>query len=163
MDFNYNLRNLRSLELLDRVRRALLESAPAPDAALAGWRGAGTAQDPFIIDALPFTHHASTTGAERLIDAYPSCDNNQDESGGEVHYRIVLAQPATLRFMTFDREADVDIHLLDADGDPLGCLARHDRTIERALAAGTYTVVVDSYVSAGEANEGEFLFVAAER
>jgi hypothetical protein len=163
MDFNYNLRNLRSLELLDRVRRALLDAAPAPDAATPGWQGAGSAQDPFIIDSLPFTHHASTRGAERLIDAYPSCDNNQDEGGGELHYRLVLDHPATVRFMSFDREADVDIHLLGADGDPQGCLARHDRTIERALPAGTYTIIIDSYVSGGVAGEGEFLFVAAER
>jgi hypothetical protein len=66
--------------------------------------------------------------------------------------------------MVFDREADVDVHLLESSAEASACVARHDRTIERRLPAGTHTIVIDTYVSnRGEAKEGEFLFVAVER
>jgi hypothetical protein len=162
LNYNYNLRNLESLTMLDRVWRAL-SGVGRPDVQTSGWLGVGTSDDPIIVDSLPFTHHGTTRGAERLIDGYPSCDGGQDEGGGEIYYKLVLDRPTTVRLMTFDREADVDLHLLDMSGDPMGCVERDDRTIERLLPAGEHVIVVDSFVSGGEAREGEFLFVAAAR
>lgn len=163
LNFNYNLRNLESLNMLDRVWRALSgEDVVSRD--LETWHGRGTKDDPFIVDKFPFTHSATTLGAERLNAGYPSCDGGQDEGGGEVYYRIVLSSPRTVRVMAFDREADVDVHLLESIDEASACVARHDRTIERMLPAGTHTIVIDTYVSNnGVAQEGEFLFVAVER
>ena len=57
-----------------------------------------------------------------------------------------------------DRGAtDVDLHLLR--GEPTGerCIARHDRTVTANLTAGTYYVVVDTFLGKGGAHPGEFL------
>jgi hypothetical protein len=169
LSFNYNIRNLLTLEVFERLYKTLVLDEPRYDLATAPLQGAGLADDPFLIDALPFTHSASTSGAARLIDRYPGCDQGQNEGGGELYYRLTLDAPTTLRAMIFDRSGsggsgvDVDLHLLGADADPTTCLVRHDRTFERALSAGTYTLVVDSFVSGGVAREGDYVLVLMAR
>ena len=59
--------------------------------------------DPYLIEALPFTHQANTEAAARLIDSYTGCGATQDESGGELYYKLSLAEAANLRFLVLDR------------------------------------------------------------
>ena len=54
-----------------------------------------------------------------------------------------------------DAATDVDVHLLDGL-DEAACLARGDTTAGAELAAGTYYVVVDSYVRDLVTTEGPF-------
>jgi len=159
LDFNYNVRNLRSMEQLDVVKRVVLDQAPAPDATVPPASGAGTAADPFVVGALPFTHHASTTGAPSdLIDVYSGCGSSADESGPEQYFTLVLTQATPIRAMLFDRDGvDVDLHLLTGGKTGAACKARHDRMIEKTLAAGTHTFVVDSFVSSGKTLSGQYM------
>ncbi len=163
--FNYNIRNLLSLEALHKARLTTLEDQPAPDTAPDPLRGAGAPDDPFIIDRLPFTHAASTGASiHQNLDAYPGCDNGQDESGPELTYRLDLDADTDVRMIVLDRgEVDVDIHLLGPEGDPTSCVARNDKVIERRLAAGTWIISLDTFVSGnGTAYPGDYLFIVVQ-
>ncbi len=155
--FNYNLRNLASLEALAAVRGVVLDDAPAPDLpALPPITGDGTAAAPFVVDRLPFTHTFDTRGGERLRDGYPACDAGQDEAGPEIVYQLDLAAPSTLRAVVLDgADADVDLHLL-VDGT---CVERADRLADRLLPAGSHRVIVDTFTSASGAQAGAYTLV----
>ncbi|MBK8998006.1 MAG: SGNH/GDSL hydrolase family protein [Myxococcales bacterium] len=161
MQFNYNRRNLASVQILDAAWRIVAQGAPAPDAPPPGHSGTGTATSPFVVDALPFTHAADSSAGEALIASHPGCNATQDESGPELRYRLTLNEATPLRLMVFDRAGvDVDIHLLSAGGGGDGCLERHDRLIQGTFGPGSFDVVVDSFASAGVAQSGAYLFVA---
>lgn len=162
LEYNYNHRNLLSIEALHHVRRTVLEEAPAPDPRGRGaLEGEGSADAPWVIDGLPFTHHADTTGATSTWDAYPACDTGQDESGGERVYRLELERPSAVRIGVLDRGAvDVDLHIL-AGSTADDCFYRNDKFFEGTLEPGTYTIVVDTFVSGGDTpRAGEYLLFA---
>ncbi|MCA9666937.1 MAG: SUMF1/EgtB/PvdO family nonheme iron enzyme [Myxococcales bacterium] len=109
----------------------------------------GTFQNPIVIGALPYTHSANTTSApSHVANAYSPCAPGTDESGGEVVYKLVLTQPTTLTVKVDDvagDSVDVDVHLLDAPSAQ-SCLARDNVSLTHAAPAGTYYIVVDTWV-----------------
>ncbi|MCA9677880.1 MAG: SGNH/GDSL hydrolase family protein, partial [Myxococcales bacterium] len=155
--YNYDVRNLASLELLDATSRIVLDGAVAPDVApLPPIAGQGTAAAPFVVDRLPFTHTFTTVGGEALRDGYPGCDAGQDESGPEIVYQLDLAAPIRFRAVVLDGpDVDVDVHVL-VDG---ACVERADHYLDRALPAGSHRIVVDSFVSGGVAQAGTYTLV----
>jgi len=156
--FNYNLRNLRTLELLDALRRSGLEGAPAT--AVPGiWSGAGTAADPIVVDRLPFTHGGDTSlAAEDQVEAYPAC-SAADFSGPEVWYRLEVTETTPVRITALDRDTvAVDVALISGGPDPAGCLEVSSGVIETTLAPGTYHLAVD----APDALAGPYLLVVLE-
>jgi len=159
----YNIRNLITLEALDRSRRVLLEGEPPPDRPATAPTGRGTFADP-IAAALPFAHASDTRrAAQDAVDDYPGCDADQDESGPEVVYRVALDEPAEITAMVVtEGRADVDLHVMTpSDGDPT-CAARADGMLTVDLDAGEHFFVVDTFVdNDGDAHAGEYLFVAA--
>ncbi|MBI2375590.1 MAG: SGNH/GDSL hydrolase family protein [Deltaproteobacteria bacterium] len=152
-----NVRNLITLEQLDRARRALV-SELAPDTQVQRLRGAGTRASPFELDLLPFATLGNTlTSFERTLNRY-SCAA-QDESGPEVYYRLSLTRPARLTAAVESMNGvDVDLHLLDSSASESGCLARDNRQLVVDLEAGTYFLVADTFVSSGTERAGEFAF-----
>jgi GDSL-like Lipase/Acylhydrolase family len=155
--FNYNVRNLESLRLLDVARRAVAGEAFA-EAALPPIAGRGTHADPFVVDRLPFAHAGDTRGGEAAWNGYPACDDGQDESGPEIVYRLDLAAETPVRVVVLDRtDVDVDAHVLLGD-DPADCVARHDRVLDTTLPAGEARVVVDTF---GD-DAGRYLLVVLE-
>jgi hypothetical protein len=159
----HNVRNLRTLEALDRAAQVVLNGASAPDAIAPIRLGTGTAADPIVVDALPFADLRDTRAGARGIAAYPGCAASQDESGPEIDYRFEVTQPITIRAAIVDRgDVDVDLHLT---GDPASggaCLSRHDRELTAILEPGTYHLIVDSFVGSGTEHAGEYLLVVTE-
>jgi hypothetical protein len=149
-----NLRNLVSLEALDRARRFLLEDQP-PEAAPPPLKGSGTWADPKIIDELPFVDVGDTSASTtKEVDVYGCAAAN--EGGPEVVYRLTLAAPTKLSVRVFDGEGvDVDIHALSA---PSGgaCLVRHDSRVVLTAGPGDLYLSVDTYVSQGTPQAGPF-------
>lgn len=162
LEHGYNVRNLVALEALDRVRRMAFDDAPPFDDPGPRLEGDGDAGSPWRIDALPFAHTADTTAGARLVDAYPACGSDADESGPELVYRLELDAPRRIRAIVLDRDGvDVDLHLLASEGDE--CIARGHHTVEAALDAGSYSLVVDSWVGAdGIERAGEYTLVVVE-
>ena len=161
LEFGYNMRNLISLQGLDRAVAVLVDDVDALDDPDAPPAGDGTAALPHPVFELPFSDTRDTTEGEALIDAYPACDD-ADEGGPELWYSLELDAPTAIRAMVLDLEGvDVDLHLLDGSADPGGCLARGDRLIEGTLDAGTYHLVVDSW-GAADSFPGDYLLVVVE-
>ncbi len=157
-----NIRNLASLEALDRTRRAIDETT-VPDAPGPPLVGDGSPAAPFVIDALPFLHVANTALSEhRNLDVYSGCAASQDESGPEYLYRLELTEPRNLWIRVLDRgDVDVDVHLLSTPTED-GCIERAHRELEVSLPAGTHYLSLDTFVG-GRAQAGEYLLLVAER
>jgi hypothetical protein len=157
----YNVRNLIALEMLDRMRHALVLGEDIGDS-ISHLHGLGDLDDPLLIESLPFADSNSTVdGPSLMLDVYSGCGSLADESGPEQIYRLELAAPTPIRAMVLDRVGiDIDIHLLDDSGSEQGCLARDDFMIERTLAPGTYYFSLDTYVDGqGVEQSGEYTFV----
>lgn len=161
-----NIRNLISLEGLDRTRRVLAGGAAPDEEHGPQLSGDGSLASPFEIDALPFWHAADTaTWPHAQLDRYPECDtNDQDESGPELVYRLETDRPLPLRIAVVDGDGtDVDLHVLREHADVDRCVARHDTMIEGTLSPGVTFVVADTFVSSsGDAFVGEFAIAIHE-
>lgn len=165
LQYNYNVRNLLTLEVLHDLRDTAIAGDDAPHADTDTYVGAGAPGDPVVVDRLPFTHHADTVASGHdAIDAYPACDGGQDESGPELYYRLDIAESTPMRILVLDSAGvDVDVHLLEGSPEASSCLERAHRIIERTLAPGTYYVVVDTWVSGdGDEQGGAYSLVALE-
>ena len=154
--FNYNLRNLASIEMLAKVRDVVIDGAAAPDVSpVPVLAGAGTEAVPFEIDELPFTHSFDTTSGETARTSYPDC-GSQDESGPEIVYRLALSSPRSVRVVVLDREGvDVDAHVL-LDGT---CVERADRVVDRTIRAGELRIVVDTFAGGSGPQPGAYTLV----
>lgn len=156
-----NVRNLLVIEALDRMRRVVIESEPAPDPVALRLSGSGTREDPFVVPSLPFSAHTDTrTEGSAVVGSWDGC-SSADESGPELRYRVTLDAPATLHAaLASGAGADLDIHIVRAGEDGAGCLARDNREVSAAVPAGSYDIVVDTFASGGVAMRGEgFLYV----
>jgi len=152
----YNLRNLLTLTALDRLRRHVILGEAAPEQAHPPPAGRGSLRDPILVDHLPFTHASDSSRSPfRELDQYECGD--QDESGPEVVYRLVLDEPADIYAMTvYGSGVDVDLHVR-SDGH---CVARGNEHISLTLEAGTHEFVVDTFSNrAGEPQGGPYLLV----
>jgi len=154
----YNIRNLLTLEALDRARHAVAGDA-APDREAPVRRGHGTHADPFVA-ALPFVDLGDTRDGDTGLEGY-ACAADHPEGGRERVYRLELAERTTIAATVVDRgDTDVDVHLLDGELRAESCVARGHQDASATVGPGTVYVVVDSFVDdAGTAHEGEYLLV----
>ena len=161
LTYGYNARNLATMDALARLTAVVTDGLDAPDDSLGAILGEGTLGSPFVIDGLPFTAMRNTEdSSQAYLDTYSGCAADQDESGPEHIYQLTLDATTRLRALVLDQgEVDVDIHLLNDTATVEGCMARHDRLWEGTLGPGTYYFSLDTYVSAGVAKPGEYLFV----
>lgn len=121
----FNVRNLVTLQTLDRVYRLLTLAGGAPDAETGGRTGAGTAADPYAIDALDFAdHRAPAAGATGIT------------------YRLTVTGAGdTWAWAAAGHEGEAfGLELRDAQGAVIATAP--GGTLTQALAAGTYDVRV---------------------
>ncbi len=161
--YGANVRNLLSLEALDRAGTAL-EMEEGIEPAKHQLAGLGSPEDPFVVPALPFgdLRDTSKQGVYE-IDLYPGCESDQDESGAELYYRFELTEATSVHALVIDRAGvDIDLHLVDASQSGDGCIARADGELMLDLDPGVYYFVLDTFVSGGVEAAGEYLFVIEE-
>jgi len=98
------------------------------------------------VDALPYVHTYTSVGGTSTLDGY-SCAPETDESGPEVVYRVELQDDGllTTSLSGLGDTVDVDVHILEAL-DPDTCIDRGHWDAASLLPAGTYYVVVDTWV-----------------
>lgn len=116
----------------------------------------GSACNPIVIDALPFSHAGDTSAsAEDMFDVY-SCAAAVDEQGPEVHYELRLAEPSNVSLAVEEASGvDVDVHVLrEARAD--SCLARANTSLEQALGAGVWRLTVDTFYGGGTERAGAY-------
>ncbi len=105
----------------------------------------GSPCNPIVIDSFPFRHEGDTSLAAIAEANWYSCAPSTDEAGPEVHYEIRL--PAASRLSLALEEGsgvDVDLHVLRS-ADATSCMARANTTLETALGAGTWRLIVDTF------------------
>lgn len=162
--YGYNLRNLVTLQALDRVRRAILPGAteePHFDPAPPAMGGDGSPATPWEIAALPLSDARDLSRSRQLAyERYSGCGEGRAEGGPELIYRLRLAKATALRIVLINTgQAEVDLVLLDRTASPDGCVARADQRLEGTLLPGVYHLVVDTYLHQGLPRWGEYLLV----
>jgi len=154
LGYGYNVRNLLSLEALDRARRARL--GEALDASAARRAGSGTHADPFR-GQLPLADLADTRRGEAGFASYPGC--GLTATGREIVYRLDLAAAVAIDAYVIDRDpvaVEVEVAILDGSLDASRCVAAGDRGASAMVGPGPVFIVVDSR---SPDTEGEFVVV----
>ena len=166
LQYGYNMRNLITLETLDRMKAILFDEVEfldeEDDLFLAG---DGSREAPFEIPGLPFAHSADTNQSmSRDLDLYTGCDSEANESGPELLYQLVLPSETAIRAIVLDREGvDIDIHLLGGSGFEDDCIRRDHHYFQGTLPAGRYFLSLDTWVnSSREELGGDYLVVILE-
>jgi hypothetical protein len=125
--------------------------------------GAGTFDDPIVVDEFPFHDARDTRDAPGFAaDAY-ACDEDLDEGGRAFVYRLDVGDGGLVGVHVDDGGSDdgvdVDVHLLSAPS-AASCLARDNRdlsfVVDPSQGGGSVWLVVDSYVDGGVAQEGAY-------
>ena len=165
LQFHYNVRNLETLDALDRARRALADGTVSVGEPVPPLQGVGTLESPFLIDSLPFTHVGDTSSSDqRLFDEYPSCGDGQNESGPEAFYRLDIEEDQRLRILLFaNGPVDADLHILDETGTAESCAYRDGRMFEGTLGAGTHLLSIDTFVGRDHRERvGEYMLLVTQ-
>ena len=121
--------------------------------------------NPVPIAALPFTDSRDTASATSDAQDTYGCAPDTDESGPEVWYALTVGEVGVVTIAVDDVPGDgvdVDVHLLDEAGS--SCLARDNKALTRVLRAGSYRVVVDTWVAAdGSVKAGPYTLTVTFR
>lgn len=152
LQYGYNVRNLVTIEALERARAAL--AGTASDATASMRTGSGTATDPFV-GALPLLDLGDTRTGTAAIASYPC--NATPQGGREVVYRIDVASSMTIEATAVDRNGvDVHVHLLAGAASPQACVASGNPRASAVVGPGPVYIAVDT---ASGSTEGEFVLV----
>jgi len=108
---------------------------------------------------LPFVREGDTRASTRSIWDRYACAPEVDEAGPEDVFTFEVPRMGLLRARLDDVAGDafdVDVHLLSAE-DPATCVRRDNKALAWVVRPGTWTIVVDSFVtSAGAARPGPY-------
>ena len=135
-----NQRNLRTLELLDRLRRTVVAGEGAPDPEPRPMAGDGTAEAPLRLTRVPFAERVSPAEGSALT-AY-GCEGAKPSGGPERVYRIHVAEETPLELNVFADEG-ARTFLLGPELDPMGCVAHGEEDLEVTLQRGVHHLVVE--------------------
>jgi hypothetical protein len=125
-------------------------SPPTPDAGVTCPPGV------VCVTGFPFTHAADTAAMGTPTFASYSCAASINESGNEVVYRVEVPADGFLSAAVDEADGvDVDVHILSSL-DAQACVARGNFHARADVTAGTWYVVVDTYVSAGVPQAGPY-------
>jgi len=119
--------------------------------------GEGSRDQPYAIEALPYTTSGDTSAEGYRYFNYYACSPDTAEYGRELVYRFDTCQSGTLTASVEPAAGvDVDVHLLDGILES-ACLARDDVELQHEVTPGRYFLVVDTFVnSSGVEQEGAF-------
>ena len=109
------------------------------------------------VDTFPYFHTGDTSALPPgTFDAY-ACKPSVDESGPEQVYRVEIPKAGFLSAAVYDADGvDVDLHILSAL-DPDACLDRGHHDVRADVEAGSYWLVVDTWVDEdGAAQSGPY-------
>lgn len=162
LDFGYNMFNLVTLQALDRLRRTVIVSEPAPDTGAARRAGTGDAADPVLVESFPFGDGQNLTlSGPDEVDSFSGCAQPEDTSGPEVIYRLDIATAGALHAELASIDgADLDLWLFEGGLGGADCVVKVDQTLQRELTPGTWYLVVEAFESGGVPMVGEYLLTA---
>ncbi len=150
-----NLRNLITLEALDRMRQVFEEGVPSLDPGAPRVAGDGTVASPISITQVPWGELRDLRRATVTASGTLSCPGAPAVTGPQNLYRLVLTRSTALRVLVLNGGlGGHQVSLLT--GTDLGsCVKSDPRLISTTLAAGTYYIAVDA-LSATSGTEYNF-------
>jgi len=150
--FGYNVRNLLTLEALDRARRA--RGGEALDPTAPRRTGTGAHADP-VLGQLPLVDLGDTRRGDAAFASYGGC--GLATPGREIVYRLDLTAATAIDAFVVDRApVDVDLAILAGSLAEPACVAAGDHTASATVGPGPVYIVVDSRSAAAD---GEFVVV----
>lgn len=143
LQYGYNLRNLLTLQALDRVwsvTRSEDPAAPLDQEGAPPLEGSGAALDPVRIDALPFgdMRYPSRRGEDTSLSA--ACQSGQGDTK-RVTYRLELEQATPLRLVAVGY-GDARVRLSSVAGISTACPEKA-ALVETTFPAGTHEITLD--------------------
>ena len=152
LQYGFNVRNLITLEALERTRAAL--SGSPPDASAPTRAGDGSHASP-LLGTLPLVDLADTHAGDAGFAQY-TCDATP-RSGHEIVYKLNVAARTTIDAYLIERgSTDVSVHILTGSLATSACVASGTSTASASVGPGTVYIVVDSTTLA---TEGEYVLV----
>ncbi len=152
LQYGFNVRNLITVEALDRTRAAL-GGAP-PDSSAATRAGTGTHASP-VLGSLPLVDLADTHDGDAGFTQY-ACDATA-RSGHEIVYKLSLASRTTIGAYLIAHDAtDARVHVLAGSLATSACVASGGPTLTATVGPGTVYLVVDATTAA---TDGEYALV----
>jgi len=152
--YGYNLRNLLSLEALDRARHA--RCGEALDASAPRRAGTGSHADP-LRGELPLVDLADTRTGEADADA----DCGLAPSGHAIVYRLDLAAATAIDAFVIERApVDVDVAILAGGLDAGRCVAAGARGASATVGPGPVFILT---LGRSPATDGELVLVVQAR
>ncbi len=159
-----NLRNLLTIEMLDRMRRTVLENEPSEDPERVAVEGAGTIAEPTWIRQTPFGQISQVRDLASELDEY-TCEETGPRRarsrrargpGPERVYRVEVDRAIEVRGLVAARDAGTSLYLLGDTPDPATCKIGGGTTVSTVLQPGVHHFVVET---AGTDEDGQVLFV----
>ena len=147
----YNVRNLITLQALDRLHQVFEGGATTLDPAAPRLAGDGSRAAPFAISSLPFGELRDLTQSPSTPDAPLSCAGAPAVAGPQHLYRLVLTRTTSLRALVLDRGADAHRVSLLSGTSLSSCLRSDPRLVAATLSAGTYYLAVNARNAGGGA------------
>ncbi len=138
----YNLRNLLTLQALDRMYKIMTTPIASLDPEPPALSGSGLQTDPFVVDSISFID-AQTTSSQKP----------------EMYYRLDLNRPLRIRTMVVCQDgADIDISLLNGNSGVVASAAS-EPLIDQDLSSGTYYIKLATSGS----KYGQYQFIILDR
>lgn len=138
----YNMRNLLTLQMLDKMYRIATTSVTSIDAETPVLAGTGTSSDPYIIDSIAFVDAQATTALKPAA-----------------YYKIVVADTLALRaLVTYQGTTDINISILDNYFTSI-FTATTEPLLDCNIASGTYYIKLTT----NGTNYGQYQFVLMDR
>ncbi len=112
--------------------------------------------DQLCVDSFPYTNTNDTSLSTRSVFDRYDCAASTNESGNEVIYRVEVPASGFLSAAVYETSGvDVDVHILSSL-DSQACVSRGNLHAKADVTAGTWFVVVDTFVSGGVPQAGAY-------
>jgi len=147
--YGYNIRNLITLQALDRMRQVFELNAPGFDPQAPRVAGDGSTTSPFVINQLPWGELRNLRASTSQASGSLSCAGAPSVAGPQNLYRLVLTRPTSLRALVLDAgQGGQRISILSSPSLS-SCLKSDARLVSGTFAAGTYYLSVNALNPAG--------------
>ncbi len=148
LEHGQNQRNLRTVQMLDVIRRAMETTQVEASEPL---YGEGSATSPLRLRSIPFGQQAVVADLTSALDGY-SCEGAAPAPGAERVYRIRVDEAVPLEFNVYG-PVEARIFILGETPDPTRCVSGGSEDLQYILTPGVHHVVVE----VDEADEGAAL------
>lgn len=152
LQLGYNVRNLLTLQALDRVWRVTRDSAPETsldESRALPLAGTGSEAQPYLVDGLPLGDMWNPTRGGQEIELGAACEAGPG-AVRRVRYQVSFDEPTPLRIVALGFR-DARVRITTTNGAAPACPAA-TALVERTFPAGTHSISLDVVrPAAGEA------------